>query len=72
MPRLRGLPVPAFIRQSKPPTEGLGILASAIYTSREAFAAAIDRIQSLTDRPFAVNINLFPSMRPIDNDEYVD
>ena len=51
---------------------GLGILASAIYQSREAFAAAIDRIHQLTDRPFAVNINLFPSMRPIDNDEYVD
>jgi NAD(P)H-dependent flavin oxidoreductase YrpB (nitropropane dioxygenase family) len=51
---------------------GLGILASAIYPSREEFAAAIDRIRALTDKPFAVNINLFPSMRPIDNDEYVD
>ena len=51
---------------------GLGILASAIYQSREQFAAAIDRIHELTDRPFAVNINLFPSMRPIDNDDYVD
>ena len=50
---------------------GLGILASAIYPSREEFAAAIDRIRELTDKPFAVNINLFPAMRPIDNDEYV-
>jgi NADH:quinone reductase (non-electrogenic) len=51
---------------------GLGILASAIYHSREEFADAIDRIRELTDKPFAVNINLFPSMRPIDNDDYVD
>ena len=51
---------------------GLGILASAIYQSTEEFSAAIDRIIELTDKPFAVNINLFPSMRPIDNDDYVD
>ena len=51
---------------------GLGVLASAIYQSTEEFSAAIDRIMELTDKPFAVNINLFPSMRPIDNDDYVD
>jgi len=51
---------------------GLGILASAIYHSTKEFSAAIDRIIELTDKPFAVNINLFPSMRPIDNDDYVD
>ncbi len=51
---------------------GLGILASAIYHSKEEFAAAIDRINALTDKPFAVNINLFPSIRPINNDDYMD
>ncbi len=51
---------------------GLGILASAIYQTKEEFAEAIDRTMELTDRPFAVNINLFPSMRPIDNDDYLD
>jgi NADH:quinone reductase (non-electrogenic) len=51
---------------------GLGILASAIYQSKEEFATAVDRIKERTDKPFAVNINLFPSMRPIDNDDYVD
>jgi len=51
---------------------GLGILASVMYETREAFAEAIDRVLSLTDKPFAVNINLFPIMRPIDNNEYVD
>ncbi len=51
---------------------GLGVLASAMYDTRDAFAEAIDRIHDLTDKPFAVNINLFPMMRPIDNNEYVD
>lgn len=51
---------------------GLGVLASAIYQSKEEFAAAIDRIHEQTDQPFAVNLNLFPSMRPIDNNDYLD
>ncbi|MEW6667586.1 MAG: nitronate monooxygenase [Thermodesulfobacteriota bacterium] len=51
---------------------GLGILASAIYQSREAFSEAVQRTRDLTDRPFAVNLNLFPMMRPIDNNEYLD
>lgn len=51
---------------------GLGTLASAMYQSKDEFAAAVDRVQELTDRPFAVNINLFPAMLPIDNNEYCD
>jgi nitronate monooxygenase len=51
---------------------GLGVLASAIYQSREAFAEAVDQIRELTDEPFAVNLNLFPMMRPIDNNDYLD
>ena len=37
---------------------GLGIMASAMYDSREAFAQAVDRVRELTEKPFAVNINL--------------
>lgn len=51
---------------------GLGILASAIYKSKEEFAAAIDRVEELTDKPYAVNINLFPALAPVDNKEYVE
>jgi NAD(P)H-dependent flavin oxidoreductase YrpB (nitropropane dioxygenase family) len=51
---------------------GLGILASAMYDTREGFAEAIDRINELTDKPFAVNINLFPAMRQMDNSIYMD
>ncbi len=51
---------------------GIGVLASANYDTKESFAAAIDRIRELSDKPFAVNINLFPSMRPIDNNDYAE
>ena len=50
---------------------GLGILASAIYQTKESFETAVDIIITKTDKPFAVNINLFPAMRAIDNNEYV-
>jgi nitronate monooxygenase len=51
---------------------GLGILASAIYKSKEEFGDAIDRVNELTDKPYAVNINLFPALAPVDNKEYVE
>ena len=51
---------------------GLGILASAIYKSKEEFADAIDRVHELTDKPYAVNINLFPALAPVDNKEYAE
>ncbi len=51
---------------------GLGILASAIYKSKGEFADAIDRVNELTDKPYAVNINLFPALAPVDNKEYVE
>jgi nitronate monooxygenase len=51
---------------------GLGIAASCMYKSRKEFSAALDRIRELTNKPFGVNINLFPTMQPIDNNEYID
>ncbi len=51
---------------------GLGILSSATYDTKEKFDDAVKKIQDLTDRPFGVNINLFPAMRAIDNNEYID
>ena len=51
---------------------GLGILASAIFKNKEDFTDAIDKVNLLTGKPFAVNINLFPAMVPIDNNEYLD
>jgi len=51
---------------------GLGVLASALYKSADAFEQAVDRLMDLTDKPFAVNLNFFPTMVPIDNSEYLD
>jgi len=50
----------------------LGVLASAIFPTREDFRKEIRKLKDMTDRPFAVNLNLFPAMRPIDNREYLE
>lgn len=50
----------------------LGIMSSAMFPDQENFRAALRRLKELTARPFAVNLNLFPALRPIDNDLYVD
>lgn len=42
---------------------GLGNLTAAIYESGEALRQAIRRTRALTDRPFAVNLTLLPSIR---------
>lgn len=50
----------------------LGILISAGFASGEELRAEIRKAKSLTDKPFGVNISLFPSRRPIPNDEFID
>jgi len=51
---------------------GLGVLASAIFKSREEFRDELRRIKDLTDKPVAVNLCLFPMIRPIDNRDYLE
>ena len=50
----------------------LGMMASAMYDSQEGFRQAVRRVKELTDRPFGVNLSLFPALRPIDNDLYIE
>lgn len=50
----------------------LGMLASAMFDTREKFRHAVRRTQALTDKPFGVNLSLFPALRPIDNEIYVE
>lgn len=50
----------------------LGIMSSAMFYTQDDFRGAVRRLKSLTDRPFAVNLNLFPALRPIDNDLYAE
>ncbi|MBA7480964.1 NADH:quinone reductase [subsurface metagenome] len=52
--------------------EGIGILASIIYQTKDEFAGAIDRIRELSDRPFAVNLNFFPAQFPVSQKEYTE
>jgi nitronate monooxygenase len=51
---------------------GLGVLASANYKTADEFRAELKKIREVTAKPYAVNLNLFPMMRPIDNMEYLD
>ncbi|MBL7184030.1 MAG: nitronate monooxygenase [Anaerolineae bacterium] len=52
----------------------LGMMASAMFDTQEKFRQAIRRAKALTleNVPFGVNLSLFPALRPIDNDLYVE
>jgi len=50
----------------------LGMMASPMFETRQAFRDAIRRVRELTDQPFGINLSLFPSLRPIDNNLYAD
>ena len=50
----------------------LGLIASAIYLDEDSFRADLRKTRELTDKPFGVNINLFPMMRKLDNLRYLD
>ncbi|MHA1298044.1 MAG: NAD(P)H-dependent flavin oxidoreductase [Candidatus Helarchaeota archaeon] len=43
----------------------LGILASVMYRKPEPLRKAIQQVQALTEKPFGVNLNLFPMMMPV-------
>jgi len=50
----------------------IGILASAMFKEPEALRDEIKRTKDLTDKPFGVNINLFPMMAPPDNGKLLE
>ena len=52
----------------------LGMMASAMFDTQEKFRQAVRRAKELTleNVPFGVNLSLFPALRPIDNDLYVE
>ena len=50
----------------------LGMMASAMFDTQEKFRQAVREVKSQTDKPFGVNLSLFPALRPIDNDLYVE
>ena len=50
----------------------LGMMASAMYASQDAFRQAVRQVRAATEKPFGVNLSLFPALRPIDNDLYIE
>ena len=50
----------------------LGMLASAMFGTQDEFRTAVRRVKALTAKPFGVNLSLFPALRPIDNELYVE
>jgi nitronate monooxygenase len=50
----------------------LGIMSSAMFPTQEDFRRAVRKLKSLTSKPYAVNLNLFPALRPIDNRQYLE
>jgi NAD(P)H-dependent flavin oxidoreductase YrpB (nitropropane dioxygenase family) len=50
----------------------LGMMASAMFATQDTFRQAVRQVKDLTNRPFGVNLSLFPALRPIDNDLYVE
>jgi nitronate monooxygenase len=51
---------------------GLGILTSADYDTEEKLRDELRRTKNLTDKPFGVNINMSPSTRLVNTEEYID
>ena len=49
----------------------LGILNSAQYRTVEKLRESIKEIMSITNNPFAVNINLFPMLQPVNQIDYI-
>lgn len=50
---------------------GLGVISSATFASPEDLRAEIKRCRTLTDKPFAVNISLFPSLNAVGYHEHI-
>lgn len=50
----------------------LGVLSSAMFPSADLFRRELKKVKDLTDRTFAVNINMFPARTPVDSRQYLD
>ncbi|MDO8670202.1 MAG: nitronate monooxygenase [Dehalococcoidia bacterium] len=50
----------------------LGIMVSVMHQTKDALRQEIRKCKSLTDKPFAVNINLFPSSSGLKAEDYIE
>jgi len=51
---------------------GLGIIAALTFPTAQELREEIKKTKSLTDKPFAVNITLLPTIRPRNHEEYIE
>jgi NAD(P)H-dependent flavin oxidoreductase YrpB (nitropropane dioxygenase family) len=51
---------------------GLGILSALTFSTAEELREEIKKTRSLTDKPFAVNITLLPTIRAVDYQRHID
>ena len=49
---------------------GLGIIASLTFPTLEELRQEIRKTKSMTDKPFAVNVTLLPTIRPVNYEDY--
>jgi len=50
---------------------GLGIISSLTFPTAEELRQEIKKTKGMTDKPFAVNITLLPTLRPVNYEEYI-
>ena len=50
---------------------GLGIISSLTFPTAEELRQEIKKTKSMTDKPFAVNITLLPTIRPVNYEGYI-
>ena len=50
---------------------GLGIIASLTFPTVKELREEIRKTRDMTDKPFAVNITLLPTIRPVDHEQYI-
>jgi nitronate monooxygenase len=51
---------------------GLGMLTGLSQPTPEALGAEIDRCRAMTDKPFGVNMTIFPTIKPPPYEAYID
>jgi len=49
---------------------GLGIIASLTFPTTEELRQEVRKTRSMTDKPFAVNVTLLPTARPVNYEDY--
>ncbi|MEW9050576.1 MAG: nitronate monooxygenase [Neobacillus sp.] len=51
---------------------GLGVITSKTFVTPEGLRSEIQKVKALTNKPFAVNLNLFPSQTATPNEDFID